>query len=93
MLMSASMAAFLLLMRRLQSVVVYIDEEGAFPSPRQQRCRRATHRHVENAGGINLLHGTTVISQDRQKADELLHFLLRARLLHVQPATIVGDLS
>ena len=84
--------AFLLFIRRLQGVVVHIHQQRAFPAPRQQGCGRAAHGHVENAGGINLLHGTAVIGQDRQETDELLHFLFRVGLVDVQAATVIGDL-
>ena len=43
-------------------------------------------------GGVNLFHGTAVVSENRQEADELFHLLFRVRFVDVQPATVIGNL-
>jgi len=75
-----------------QGIVVYIYQEGAFLAAGEQGGGGTTHRHVENACGIDAFHGAAVIGQHRQEADEFLDLLLRVGFVDIQTAGIVGNL-
>ena len=71
MLIIAAIAALLLIKWASVSSSTFTSN-ALSPAPRQQRRSRSAHCHIENSGGVNLLHRTTVVGQHRQEADELV---------------------
>ncbi|OPX92375.1 MAG: hypothetical protein A4E53_00538 [Pelotomaculum sp. PtaB.Bin104] len=72
--------------------IIHIDEQGAFPTTSQQRRRSSRHSNIKYVACGYLLHGATVISNDRQEIDKFLNLLFWVTLVHIKATAVIAYL-
>ena len=77
----------------LQCVIIHIDQQCRLPSLGKQRSRRTCQRYIEHILRIDLLHAAAIICQHRQELDKLTDFGFGIRLVDIESAAIVRNLT